>query len=240
MTTARFGIFGRAALCVLLASAVACTQESPEKLLASAQKYFQAGDYKAAKIQLKNVLQQDSASQEARFLLGRTFLVQGDGVGAELELRKALQANYPKDAVVPELARALLLQGKHKAVLTEFAETTLGNEGANADLKTSIGVAHAAQGDLALAQTAVDAALALEPGNEAALLMQARLMSARGDIDGALKATDQLLDLAPKNAAAFNFKGELLLYAKRDVDGALAAFEKAVEVDANFVPAYSG
>ena len=83
-----------------------CSGESPEKQLASAKDYLQKNDTKAAVIQIKNVLQAQPESGEARFLYGRTLLEQGDAAAAEVELRKALAASYPQDAVVPELADA--------------------------------------------------------------------------------------------------------------------------------------
>lgn len=62
----------------------ACGAKGEDELMASAKGYLQKQDYKAATIQLKNLLQQKPSSAEARFLLGTALLEGGDAVGAEI------------------------------------------------------------------------------------------------------------------------------------------------------------
>ena len=132
-----------------------CSGESPEKQLASAKDYLQKNDTKAAVIQIKNVLQAQPESGEARFLYGRTLLEQGDAAAAEVELRKALAASYPQDAVVPELADALARLGEAKKLVDEFGATQLGTPRAQARLKTALVGAYAALGKRSEAQAAL-------------------------------------------------------------------------------------
>src|SRR5690606_35960875 len=68
---------------------VACGGDKPEALLASAKEYIAKNDYKAAVIQVKNVLQKQPDLPEARFLLGSSLLASGDVAAAEIELYKA-------------------------------------------------------------------------------------------------------------------------------------------------------
>ena len=233
--------YGRTiAAAALLIALTACTGETPEQLLASAKDYLKKDDYKSATIQLKNALQANSEMGEARFLLAKVFLNQRDGVSAELEFRKALAAKYSADAIVPQLARALLLQGKTKDLISEFGDTSLTTPTATAQLKTSLATAYASRGELASAQLAVNAALAAAPEDPGAILMQARLIAARGEYDQSLKAVDELLKKAPHDQEALQFKGELLLYAKNEPDAAFEAFKKAVELKPNEASAYSG
>ena len=70
---------------------LACRNESPEALIASARAYEAKGDHKGAIIQLRNALQQNPADGEVRLLLGRASLQTGDPVSAQRELRKALE-----------------------------------------------------------------------------------------------------------------------------------------------------
>jgi tetratricopeptide (TPR) repeat protein len=104
-----------------------CGGSDPEALLASGKEYLVKNDTKAAVIQFKNALQHNPKLAEARFLLGKTLLDSNDVAGAEKELRKALELNYPTEHVVPALARALVLLGQYKQVIQEFSKTEIGS-----------------------------------------------------------------------------------------------------------------
>jgi Flp pilus assembly protein TadD len=82
------------AAAALLAACGGGAGDPPEKLIASAKEYIAKNDNQAAVIQLKNALQKDINSAEARFLLGKTLLAQGDAVAAAVELRKARELKY--------------------------------------------------------------------------------------------------------------------------------------------------
>ena len=78
------------ALCALLLTACG---EKPEAMIASARTHRQERP-PAATIQLKNALQKDASLGEARYLLGKIYLEQGDYPGAEKELTRAFEAGY--------------------------------------------------------------------------------------------------------------------------------------------------
>lgn len=206
-----------------------CGSESSEKQLASAKEYLEKKDLKAAAIQVKNVLQKEPESGEARFLLGTTLMRQGDVAGAELELRKALAAQYPKDLVVPELARVMLLLGQPKKLVDEFSGAALTKPSAQASLQTSLASAYAALGQQGPSQSALDAALAADKTFAGALLLDARRKASAQDFDGALVTTDSVLQADPGNSEAWLLKGDLLQYGKADDAAALAAYKKAAE-----------
>lgn len=213
---------------------VACS-EKPEAMIISAKDYLAKNDRKAAVIQIKNALQSDPNLPEARFLLGSTLLDSGDPVGAETELRKALDLKHPRDAVVPPLARAMLAQGQAKKLTEEFAKIDLTQPQAKASLEMSLAAAYAMQGKPDLAQTALNAALLAEPGYTPALLAQARQKAGQGDLDGALAMADEVIAKSPQSHEAWKLKGDLLLYGKNQVNEALAAYRKAVEIKPDFL-----
>jgi len=229
----RLHLLGIAATLVL----AGCGGDSPEKQLASAKDYLQKKDTKAAVIQIKNVLQQQPESGEARFLLGTTLLQQGDVAGAELELRKALAAQYSKDEVVPELARAMLMLGQPKKVVDEFSGTQLSRPGAQASLQTALASAYAALGQRDASFIALDTALGAEPGYVPARLLDARRKAAARDADGALAIVDAVLQVEAVNAGAWGLKGDLLLYGKGDGAAALEAYRQAVAAAPRSLPA---
>lgn len=212
---------------------VACS-EKPEAMIISAKNYLAKGDRNAAVIQIKNALQSDPNLPEARFLLGSALLDVGDPVGAETELRKALDLRYSKDAVVPSLAKAMLAQGQAKKLIEEFAGINLTQPQAKANLQMSLASAYAMQGKPDLAQTALNAALLAEPDYEPALIVQARQKADQGDVDGALAMADEVIAKSPQSHEAWKLKGDLFLYGKYQVNDALAAYRKAVEIKPNF------
>jgi putative PEP-CTERM system TPR-repeat lipoprotein len=224
---------------LLVALLLAACSEKPEAMIISAKEYLAKNDSKAAVIQIKNALQSDPNLPEARFLLGSALLDSGDPVGAETELRKALDLKHPQDAVVPPLAKAMLAQGQAKKLTEEFAKIDLTQPQAKASLQMSLASAYAMQSKPDLAQTALNAALLAEPGYAPALIAQARQKAGQGDIDGALAMTDEVIAKSPQSYDAWKLKGDLLLFAKNQVNDALAAYRKAVEIKPDFMAGHS-
>ncbi len=85
----RIGIAACAAATVLVA---ACHRDKPEDHMARGKQLAGKQSHAAAVIEFKNVLQADPNSGEARYLLGRELLLQGDPKNAEIELQKAFDA----------------------------------------------------------------------------------------------------------------------------------------------------
>ena len=112
----------------LMVGLSACSKtQSSEKLIADAKQYQQKGDNKAAVIQLKNALQKDPDNKEARYLLGAIYNQAGDPVSAEKELRKAVSLGVSAATALPDLAKALLVQGQFQKTLDETAADPRAN-----------------------------------------------------------------------------------------------------------------
>ena len=208
-------------------------REDDVATLDSAKVYLQKRELPAAVIQLKNVLQGEPNSAEARFLLGKTLLELGDAAGAELELRRAKELGYADTAYVPPLAEALLKQGQQRKLLDEFAQVELSDRQAAGELQTTLGLAYATQGAPDKAEAAAAKALTLAPDHAPARVLDARLKARAGDLDGALRVLTTLLDRSPNDIDALRLKGDLLLQSKGDVKGAIAAYRKAVDLRGN-------
>ena len=228
----------RVAMTVLLASLLltACN-DKPELMLSSAKDYLAKNDSKAAVIQIKNALQSNPELPEARYLLGAALLDSGDAAGAELELRKALDMKYPQDAVVPQLAKALLAQGNARKVTEEFAKTDLVESSAKASLQLSLTSAYAMQGKTEESKASLNAALLADPGFAPTLLVQARQKAGQREFDQALAMTEEVLTKSPASTEAWMFKGDLLMYAKNQPEQAMAAYRKALEIKPDSMPA---
>ncbi len=222
-----------ATLSVLLSG---CAGESPEHLLAEAKKHLQQQDHKAAIIQLKNALQQDPSLAEARFLLGKSLLRNGDAAGAEIELNKAAELGYDAEALAPEQSRLMLLQGKAEALIKQYDGIAPKDPLLLAALKLNLAVAHISGGDVKTARERIDQALQADAANVEVQLFHTRLLEVEGRAEAALASIEQLLGKHPQNSQAWKLKGDLLMQqgaaAKTEAaEAGLAAYRKAVELD---------
>ena len=216
----------------------ACGDEKPDVLVLAAKTSLAKNDPKNAIIQIKNALQADPNLAEARFLLGSTLLSTGDFVAAEVELDKARGLKYSEDLVVPQLAKSLLLQGKNKKLTDDFSKTELQSNASRASLQISLSKAYAAQGLAQLSQNALNSALAYEPENADALILQVRNLAGKSDFSGALALADVVIAKNPKNPDIWKTKGDIFLYGKRDADSALFAYKKSIEIKKDYVQGY--
>ena len=219
---------------------VACGGKDPAELVASAKGFAEKGDHKAAIIELKTAIQEAPDLAEARFLLGESLLASGDVAGAALDLRKALDLRHDENDVVPPLARALYLQGDFQRLLEQFGTTVLSQPLAEADLKVTLARANGGLGRREPARRAIDAALKAMPEYGPAKIFEARLQADTGDVDGALAALDKQLERTPQDAEGWQIKGDLMMYGKRDLDGALAAYRQAIAVRPTHVVSHAG
>jgi putative PEP-CTERM system TPR-repeat lipoprotein len=224
------------ASCALVLALAACGGAGTD-LVASGKALLAQKDTRGAVIQFKNALQKNPNSAEARFLLGKTLLDSGDPVAALVELRKAQELQTPDDQVIPELARAMLLVGEEARVIAQYAEISLKDPLAAAELKTSLATAFAMQRDGDKARATAEQALRLKPGHAPALIVLARLRAMDNDIDGAIVLLDEVLAADVGNERAGILKGELILQGKRDIEGSVAAFRKVLESHPNSVAA---
>lgn len=217
-----------AGLAVLLTSVAACGQgDSTEQHLAKANQYIANAEYKSAVIELKNALQKDNKSAEARFLLGKLYLDSGDVLSAEKELQRAMDLGWAAPDITPLLAQALLKQGEYGRV-RKFDATELQAEAA-ATVLAAQSVAALSQGDTLDAESLANKALEKSPESTQALLAHARVLSSRGDLAGAEAAVGQVLDANPEFDPAWALRGDILT-AKRDYEGARAAYDSALAI----------
>ena len=225
-----------AAICLAAALLAGCAGDSEEKLIASARAYLAKRELSAAVIELKRALDKNARSAEARLLLGKVLLEDGDPAAAEVELRKAEELGL-KEQVAPDLARAMLLLGQATKVIEQFADISLREPTAQAELKTWVASAYSQLGKLPQANEQIAAALRAQPLNPAAVMVQARMRAAEGDVDGALAMLDSVLAGDPGNEQVGVAKGYLLWLGRNDAAGALEAHRKVLAAHPGSVPA---
>lgn len=227
----------------LLAAAgllVGCGGDTDADLVASGKALLAKDDFRGAAIQFKSALQKRPDSFEARLLLAKALLQQGDGRAAQVELTKA-EAIEPKNPQLPPLqAQAMLLEGAYRKVVDTYANTSLPDAVAQADLKAVIAASWALLEQRAQAETAVQDALRAVPNHPASLLVSARIKAGANDLDGALQLVDTVIAAQPRNVEAWQLRGNLKFYGKGDSAGALESFRKVIELRRDAVPAYVG
>lgn len=222
------------AACCLL---VSCEGETEAELMASARSYLAKKQRPAAAIELKKVLTRNASSAEARLLLGQLLIDDGDPAAAEIELRKSLELGGNQAEVAPSLAQAMLSLGQSGKVVSQFGAMNLQDPAAHAKLRTTVAGAHAQQGDLDAAKRELENALRTQPGNAAAMMVQARIQAGEGDVDGALARLDKVIAADPGNEHAGVAKGYLLWLGRKDGPAALAAHRKVLEANPGSVAA---
>lgn len=223
---------------LLLALLVAgCSGEKPEQFLSKAQQDYAGGNRQAAIIELKNAIQKNPDYAAARALLGRIYVEQNDGPSAEKELRRALQSGAARDAILPQLGRALLLQREYKKVLEEIPEKPAGKPAEAAALLALRGDAYVGLQRLPEAQTAYEEARRLEPGLPEANRGLAVLALSRNKADEALRLADEAVDKSGERADPWVLKGDLLRAQGKSTE-AIQAYQEALKRNPNHLGAH--
>lgn len=104
----------------LLQGCDATANLSEQEHIQRAKNFEDKGDHRASVIELKNALQKNPNSQQARLLLGQIYLKSGLGAEAEKELSKAGKLGASRESVLPAIGDALLLMGEYQRVLDEI------------------------------------------------------------------------------------------------------------------------
>jgi putative PEP-CTERM system TPR-repeat lipoprotein len=164
-----------------LAVGAGCVQPSdPTSLIASANAYRQKGEFRAAIIELRNVLQQNPDHAEARFLLGKTYLETSETAFATVELRKAEALGYDPKQLVPELAKSLFLQDKFNEALDATDPAKVASVQGSPEILNVRAWAQLGMRQMAAAKESLNLALTLRPDFSDGILTQARIALAEG------------------------------------------------------------
>lgn len=216
---------------ILLLVLAACSDVDEQTLLLSAKARLSEKKTAAAIIDLNAVLQKQPNLAEARFLLGTAFMDLSNPKSAALEFQKARAAGASDELVVPELARAWLLDGQYKKLIDGFGTTKLQQAKANASLQASIAASYARLGQSDKAELFVTQALAHVPNHAEALLVRSRLLAQRGEADQAIKALDDLVKDKAARLSALQLRGDILYGLKRDESAAQSDYRQIIADD---------
>lgn len=184
-------------------------------------------DYRSAIIELKNALQKDPDSGDARLLLASSLLEVGDPVGAEVEVRKAIALHVPDDKSYPVLAWVLVGRRDYSKLASELGDRKFEEAAARADVQAAFATAALAQGDTRKAKELADAALKDQPTSVRVLIIETDIAARQGDAKAARQFIDAALKSAPTNLAVLLMKSNLEI-AEGKFDAARAVLGEAL------------
>jgi putative PEP-CTERM system TPR-repeat lipoprotein len=149
---------------VAAALLVAACSPSSEELYQRAEQALAAGKYRAAMIDLQNLVQKEPDNARARAALGLVLLEMGDVDGAAVEVGKARTASADQNVWIVPHCRVLVAQGSYEKALEECSPEQAG-EPVRAQLFVAYGGAQLGLQDYARARQSFEAALAANPGD---------------------------------------------------------------------------
>ncbi|MCS6785800.1 MAG: PEP-CTERM system TPR-repeat protein PrsT, partial [Thiobacillaceae bacterium] len=202
----------------------------------SARAALQRGDRQAAMIELKNALQLAPQDASLRYELGRLHLANQDYAAAEKELARARELGHAADDLPWLLAKAMLGQQQPKRVLDELTVPEGASAGVAAPLHALRARAQLALGDVTAAEQSLAQATRLDPAHPQVRVSEALLALRREDRPRALALLDQALAADARDPDTWVMKGDLLRQEGR-LDEALVAYRRAVQADADHIPA---
>jgi tetratricopeptide (TPR) repeat protein len=169
----------------------------------------------------------------ASALLGRIYLLLGDGAAAEGALNRARADGVPAARLHHLFADAWLMQGDPQRALTEAARAAPPYAAYAVRMRAR---ALAAAGDVPAATRMLEALVARAPRDAYAYADLGRVRFDAGDIGSADVAARQALALDPTNLAAIVLAGQVVR-SRYGLTAALPWFDRALALDAYYHPA---
>ena len=187
----------RTLIAIALASSLAaCSQqESADTYIKQAQTAQQNKQLNSSVIALKNAIKVEPNNGQARYLLGKLYLDQGNALNATKELERAKRAKFDANIITPLLARSYYLSEDFDG-LTALASETLALE---AKLATSFFkmLGQIRQGEEKAAQQTIALMTAESTTSEYTVLANAFMAYAQQNLAQAQQLAEEGLSLLP-------------------------------------------
>ncbi len=190
-------------------------------------KYQAEGQYRAAYIEAKKVLQRDNKNGAAWLLLGRASLMLGNSTEALNDLQNAQANGVPKAQWAVPMGQVLLVTQQHDKLLNIVSPDKLTDPGVKGLVDVLRGDAYLGLKQLDQAKQSYQAALTLDPKDPRALAGLAKVSAAANDLDSANGYVQQALAAAPENPQAWIVKGDLA-FTNQDFASAESDYQKVL------------
>jgi len=220
------------ALVVASGAMLAGCSADPDELLERAQRNLDAGDFRAASIDLKSLLQKDPQNSEGRLALGVASLESGDPEGAVRELELARDLGVAQERLAVPMARSLLASRRYDDTLRIVDPAQAPTEAERIQYFVLRGDAHLGANRPAEARAEFASALALDAKDVAARLGLASASLQTLGFDAAKREIDVALGLAPKDPRVHLLLATLYL-RDRQFEAAAQAFDATARLVEN-------
>ncbi len=185
-----------------------CSGVAPDELIARAEQSLNNKEYRAAVLDLKEVLREDPENARARRLLGEVYLAVEDGASAEKELRRAGGQDTDEE-LAPLLVYSLLLQGKFDQVGSYTPDASL-SPAAMTEIRAFQALALIEQDDLDGAEALLAANDPARGVTEFPYYAKARLLKQQQRYEQSMQAVQAINARSPDFALAWALRGDLL------------------------------
>jgi putative PEP-CTERM system TPR-repeat lipoprotein len=211
------------------------TPQHVPSLLLAGEVEFRAGQFNQAQDYLRRALNRSPGLPHAERLLAATYLRMGSPARALEVLQQPLSRGSRDSQLMAVAGEAYLAVGDFPKAAEYFAQTTVLDP-KNATARMRLGQVRFAEGDTEGAIRDLEAASALDPNvSPADLALIANLLRQK-QFDQALAAVGRLEKKQPNNPLVYNVKGIVYL-TKRDLVNARANFERALQIQSDYLPA---
>ena len=215
-----------------------CGQAGNQSNLAVGETYEANGQYRAAYIEAKKVLQHDARNGKAWLLLGRASLRLGNPLDAFNDLQEAKNNGIPESQWAIPMGNALLVMQKYADLLKTISPANITSLEDRANVLALRGDAYRDLKQSDSAKQSYQSAIALDANNPNALVGLARLAAAENDLDAANNYAKQALISAPHDARIWIVKGDLAFDAQ-DYSTAEADYDIAMRPESrDLLPQY--
>lgn len=207
------------------------TNLTEQEHIQRAKDFEDKGDVKASIVELKNAIQKNPESPQARLLLGQLYLKAGMGDEAEKELTKAKKLGVSQETINPQLGEALLLTGEYRRVLDEIQP---GEQTSKANLARIMQLRADALLKLGQLQDACNLfqkSLNTDPNNAPTYWGLAHCAVAERDMAKARKWLNTALEIKNRQAKTWILIGELEQNFNNNIEAALAAYSNALKLE---------
>jgi len=191
------------------------------------------GNYSAARNHTLAATRADPRDGLAHAVLGRTYLLLGEGVAAEGALARAAANGVAPDRLHQLFADAWRLQGDTDRALAEAARARAPYAAYAARVRAA---ALAAESDIPAATQVLQGTIARRPRDPAAWSALGRIRFDAGDVSGAGDAAQRAVALDAANLDGLVLRGDVVR-SRFGLTAALPWYEAALARDAYFHPA---
>ena len=212
----------------------AIPDQGPSLLLAGAAEY-QLGSLSTAADYLRKVIAKFPNNLYARNLLVATYLRQGQPGKAEDALAPAISL-APNDPTVLRAAGEVAVANNKLKDAAKYYDRALALEKDNSALKTRLAQIRLASGETDRALADLESTSGLDKTQYQSDLALISTYVTRKEYDKALAAVATLEQKLPNHPTTYSIKGAVYL-AKNDAKSARVHLEKALSVQANYLPA---